>query len=235
MNTAMLNLLHELNTPLVAIERLARSGCDRDFSAQSAQQTFERISSYSGLARRLIQNARLFSALTESRTPQANMRTIQVHSLCLSISELLHDHEVLSPQARVSGRMGSTAPRSMVLRTDKDILLQAVSIVVDNAFRYSYRDSHVEVSLAANDQRLLITVKNKGLSLSPAEVPLATTRGWRSAHAQAAAVEGAGNGLWIASVLLQALYGELVICPTNAEGITTVTITLPFHNEDSIN
>jgi signal transduction histidine kinase len=111
---------------------------------------------------------------------------------------------------------------------DFNLLLQAINNILDNAGKYSFRDSCVVVSGGlTGSNRFHITVLSRGIPISADEIRSAKARGWRSKRAKAVTGEGSGIGLWIVNHIVIAHDGELLISPTNAEGYTEVKLILP--------
>ena len=73
-----------------------------------------------------------------------------------------------------------------------------------------------------------ITVTNKGIPIPASSVELCKKREWRSPEAEATSEEGGGIGLWIVDNIMRLQRGELLIIPTNREGITEVKLLFQY-------
>ena len=111
---------------------------------------------------------------------------------------------------------------------EPDLLEQALSCVLDNAGKYSYPKSRVEISAGAEQGRFYITILNKGLALSSYETMECVKRGWRSDYAELVTGEGMGIGLWVVDHIMKAHGGELQIFPTTPDHITQVRLVFPI-------
>jgi two-component system sensor histidine kinase BaeS len=116
------------------------------------------------------------------------------------------------------------------LSADSQLLLQALNNVVDNAGKYSYRNSTITVFGARLRQGgFFIGVTNKGIPISPHEVHLVKQRNWRGEAAKSFVGEGTGLGLWIVDHIMRAHGGELQVLPTRSgDGITEVRLAFPL-------
>lgn len=92
------------------------------------------------------------------------------------------------------------------------LLSQAVGNIVDNAFKYSFSDSVIQVSGAFSDKCFAITIEDEA-ELTAEEARLCPGRYWRSDHAKEVTGEGSGIGLWIVDHIMKAHQGSLTITP----------------------
>ena len=126
---------------------------------------------------------------------------------------------------------------SAVVRADADRLKQALTIVLDNAVRYSEANSTIDVTAVLNAQQgaIQIMVKDQGIGLTESESQGVFERHFRGQAAKALRPDGAGLGLSIAQAIVVAHSGEITI-QNNAAGDAQqghsrgacVTITLPL-------
>ena len=110
----------------------------------------------------------------------------------------------------------------MSVSVDKQLLPQVVSVVCDNAIKYSFEGTTVEVAVEKKGTQLQLTVRNTGLKISKEEVPMVTVRGWRGATARVVTAEGRGIGGFLCDKIMRAMGGEFSIEPTDQRDNTTV-------------
>ena len=139
---------------------------------------------------------------------------------------LSHPSDVLSPQVE-----------GLMVKADPDRLRQALTIVLDNAVRYSEEPGHVEVlaSLDSHQNVVQIVVRDEGIGLTENECSGVFERHFRGEIARSMRPDGAGLGLTIAQAIVVAHHGEIAIqnnVSPGASGARTrgacVTITLPL-------
>ena len=111
-------------------------------------------------------------------------------------------------------------------RERRTLVRRAVTNLLDNAAKYSYEETSVEIGGIAADGTFAVTVKSTGLPMSPADAEQALRRNWRGPAARAATGEGSGLGLWIADHLMQSMQGTIRVRP--AHDSTTVLLTFPL-------
>lgn len=139
---------------------------------------------------------------------------------------LSHARDVLSPQVD-----------ELVVKADPDRLRQALTIVLDNAVRYSEAPGHVEVlaSLDSHQNAVQIVVRDEGIGLTESECSGVFERHFRGEMARSMRPDGAGLGLTIAQAIVVAHHGEIAIqnnVGPDASGAAVrgacVIITLPL-------
>ena len=83
--------------------------------------------------------------------------------------------------------------------------------LLDNAIKYSEKNSEVAVVLRANDDpsQFCISVENCGLGIPKADLERIFERGYRCRAARQVAVTGTGIGLHVCRVLIESLGGTI--------------------------
>jgi signal transduction histidine kinase len=118
---------------------------------------------------------------------------------------------------------------SHVVKVDHDLLEQALSNILDNAGKYSYGSTVIEIfgGLTTRTRRFHISVANVGLPIKADHVQECVKRGWRSEMAKRVTGEGSGIGLWIVNNIMEVHKGELHIIPTTAAHRTEIKLIFP--------
>ena len=144
---------------------------------------------------------------------------------------LSNAEDVLSPQVA-----------RLIVKADPDRLRQALTIVLDNAVRYSEAPGHVEVlvSLDSSQHVVQIIVRDEGIGLTESECAGVFERHFRGEMARSMRPGGAGLGLTIAQAIVVAHHGQIAIQnnislePGSARlRGACVTITLPLMHQAS--
>jgi signal transduction histidine kinase len=116
------------------------------------------------------------------------------------------------------------------LQADRELLLQALNNLVDNAVKYAYSHSAIRVfAHRFGEGKFALVVTNKGIPIEPHEVNLVHQRNWRGEQAKTCTGEGNGLGLWIVDNIMRAHGGALQVLPTRrSDGITEVRLVFLF-------
>ena len=113
----------------------------------------------------------------------------------------------------------------VIATIDKQKLQQVLSILIDNAIKYSKANQAVEVSLTKSDSLLTIAIKDNGEGISAAEVDNIFERFVRFSKHN----EGLGLGLPIAKVIVEAHGGSIVVESSQGQG-SIFSIILPIED-----
>lgn len=112
---------------------------------------------------------------------------------------------------------------------DQHGLQQLVTIVLDNALKYSDKQGTVTVSLRTDEATALLTIKDDGIGIPSNDLSHVFERFYRSANTKSdkKAASGYGLGLPLAQEIASAHSGMIHISSREHSG-TTVRITLPL-------
>ncbi|MBO6526813.1 ATP-binding protein [Erythrobacter sp.] len=125
------------------------------------------------------------------------------------------------------------ATGEFTIRGDQQQLEQLVRNLVDNGFKYGSPSQPVTVRLHPKGQnRLRMTVTDRGDGISPEHIPHLTRRFYRTDPGRSRASGGTGLGLAIVKHIVERHRGRLDIDSTLGEG-TRVTVTLPLEREEA--
>jgi two-component system sensor histidine kinase CiaH len=106
-------------------------------------------------------------------------------------------------------------------------LTQLLTILLDNAIKYSPEGSAVHVSSEVQGSSLVLTVKDEGVGMDEEAVKHAFTRFYRAEESRS--TSGYGLGLSIAKKIAEAHHGKIAIESVVGEG-SSFTVTLPLES-----
>ena len=113
----------------------------------------------------------------------------------------------------------------LMLLGDRQKLEQLVTILLDNAIKYSNVDTTVHVSSARKGRRAVIAVRDEGIGMDGETVEQIFTRFYRAEESRT--TSGYGLGLPIAQRIVQAHGGKISVQSAKGKG-TTFAILLPL-------
>jgi two-component system sensor histidine kinase CiaH len=216
------NASHELKTPLAVIranvELVAREpNMPVDEQEEELRRVLAEIDDMTLLLNRLLEVARIDRVASSSAE-----RALPV------ASAVVRD---MQPLAADAGLQVTVTGDSAVTVTDGNTLRQVLRIVCDNAIAYTERGGRIDVSVQADDSMGRVTVTDTGIGIAGEDLPHVFERFWRADHSRSRNTGGAGLGLAIARMLVEAAGGSIQVASAPGAG-TTVTIRLPLRVPD---
>jgi signal transduction histidine kinase len=217
-------LSHELRTPLTAIRGYASSLMQPDvtWDRDSQQRFLDRIAAESARLGRLVDDLLDFSAI------ESGIMRLQ-RDWCDIRLVLEAAIACLPPGSAESVPLNCDAHLPVVW-ADHDRMEQVFVNLLNNAFGHNPPGTRVQVTVTADPDQVVISVRDDGRGLPPelATAPFEPARRSRPTHKSA----GAGLGLSIAKGIVQAHGGriELTPIPPPSQG-TCFTVSLPVEAE----
>ena len=104
------------------------------------------------------------------------------------------------------------------IQTDKTLLKQLMTILFDNAIKYTEDDGHVTFTVRTNDRHLYISVADNGPGISDSDKKKIFDRFYRVDKARTRQKGGFGLGLSLAQQIVIALKGTIVVKDNQPKG-----------------
>ena len=212
---------HELRTPITAIRGFVKTllrNRDRlsDDQLTSFMQTIDR---QSGRLARLVEDL-LFVSRIEAGAVRLAAQPVEAAPL------LRESVEAFGPEGHE--RVDLQAPDDLgTVVVDPQRLDQIVRNLVENALKFSPRESPVTVSAAATDGVLTLSVTDSGAGIAPEDLPRIFDRFHQGGKVSTRENEGAGLGLYITRRLVEAMEGTIDVRSEPGRG-STFTVTIPI-------
>jgi GAF domain-containing protein len=227
------DLAHQQRGPLIQLQRhLARllgepGRKNRDLLA---------VRGLSRKLRRVTTNTRVLAALNKGKPNTLRLRPLKLELLTLLLIELAEDNRLMvDPSKHIQFSVDTKSIESIKeielsrIHVDYGLLEQVLNNILDNAGKYSYSDTTVNITAGlTTDGELFISVMNVGIPLSATDVVQCVQRGWRTPTAETVTGEGSGIGLWIVDQFMRLQGGRLAITSTNSDDTTEVRLLFPI-------
>jgi signal transduction histidine kinase len=215
------NVSHELRTPLTAIRALIEPLND-DLVTDDAK-----IKEYYGLI--LKESARLnrlINDLLELSRLQNSEEGFETRNVNMShlMNEVKERYQALAKKNQIELELiGCEDPR--LLNTNEDRIDQVLTILIDNAFKFTPKDGSGRISLQVESQldKTLIKVVDNGQGIKPADLPHVFDRFYTADRARTE--KASGLGLSIAYEILKRMNGDIIAESVVGKG-SRFTITL---------
>jgi len=221
---------HELRSPLIIAHRtiteMVRRAKDSDLKSHTL-----RVRALLGRATHVTFSLGLMTRLAHGDSIPLSPVAISGNELLRLIRELTQDASYLARgEQQDHFVIDSEAIESIsVLHADRVLLEQALTQLLDNAFKYSFSDAVVTVGGGSvrRGNSIRISITNVGIPLRPTDVERTVIRGWQSDEARMVSGYGSGIGLWIVDSIMRAHGGAVEVTPTDQKGRTTVALLFP--------
>ncbi|MBR6250879.1 MAG: HAMP domain-containing histidine kinase [Bacteroidales bacterium] len=167
------------------------------------------------------------AAKIEAGEVQPNISKVNVKSLVQTvIDSFLVVARKMGIEIEFDYRIEFGFGKNFYYKTDSEKLKQILTNIINNAVKYSYKESKVIVSMWVEDDILNISVQDFGTGISEKNQNLIFERFKRLDTGINSINQGHGLGLSITKSLLDLLNGTISIKSKKGEG-TTFTISLP--------
>ena len=212
---------HELRTPIAALRMYADLQRDGEVDDATRREFLERsteqIRRLEWLSTNLLDLSRIDAGIFPLDMHTDDLRD-PVQSVVQALSEVAVERGV---------GLDSVAPASPVLlRFDRERIVQLLTNLVGNALKFTPPGGGVEVELGENDGEVVLEVRDDGPGIPPDELPHIFDRFYRGTNTGDARASGSGLGLAIVRSIVEMHGGEIEVASVAGEG-TSFRIHLP--------
>lgn len=221
------DISHELRTPTTAI----RGEAEITLRGQAKPPA-----EYQAALRRIVETAGQLGLVIDDLLTIArndiDALALQRRAIDLApaFTEAMEQAQALAHERQVKIHSAPLPSVPLPLLADPQRLRQLITLLLDNAIRYSAPGGEVRVRvlLAADTTlRCVVEVCNGGIGIAPDELPRVFERNFRGKQARRHRADGSGLGLAIGQALARAHGGEIRLSSDPING-TTATLWLPI-------
>lgn len=213
---------HEFRTPLAAIDAHAqrlnnmKAHIEPDDLADRARRIRSAVQRMTGLMENLLSSSRLMDGKPE----------LFFHPDAFDLACLLRDvcsfQREIAPNAYIGEGFGASP---LMFRGDQKLIFQMFSNLLSNAIKYSPDDVFVQVRAHRDEDRVLITIRDKGIGVPAQDLGGLFDRYYRGGNASG--IVGTGIGLYLARTVAKLHGGDITVQSDEGEG-ACFTVTLPL-------
>ncbi|MCX7711811.1 MAG: HAMP domain-containing histidine kinase [Clostridia bacterium] len=209
----IVNMSHDLRTPLTSIMGYTQLLKEKYTGEDEIKDYIRIIDEKAQRLGLMIQDLFEYTALTNC---DVSLQKAQV-----SMNELVRQVvEGLMPVASLNDTsIAYGAPdQEILVQVDAEKLVRVFENILNNAIKYSEKPGNVDVSIFCDRDRTIVSIYNKGRTLSQEEQDMVFERFYRTDEARNSETGGTGIGLSIAKSIVE-LHGGEIWVECDPEGI----------------
>jgi two-component system, OmpR family, sensor histidine kinase SenX3 len=214
------NVSHELRTPIGALGLLAETIADESDPA-NMRHFAERLVREADRLARIVDDLLDLSLIEIAEAPARE--AVALHSL---VRDAVDKVRVAAEAAGIELLVGDV-PGSWAVACDRRQVVSAIYNLLDNAVKYSERDSTIDVSAQVNGDRVEVSVRDHGIGIPTRDLERIFERFYRVDRARSRETGGTGLGLSIVRHVAQSHGGEVAVVSREGEG-SRFTLSLPL-------
>ena len=190
---------HELKTPLTIIntntEVLEMTQSENQWTKSIRNQVMR----LSNLVESLVSLTRM--------DEESNQIVKKEFSISEATQNIIDDFQVLSNTYHKT--LHSKIEENIICLGDEQLISQLISILLDNALKYSVNDSEIEIEMKKQGKRIVLTIMNEAENLTVGNYDILFERFYRADTSRNSKLGGYGIGLSVAKAIVQKHKGKI--------------------------
>jgi two-component system, OmpR family, sensor histidine kinase CiaH len=213
----MMALTHELKTPIAVaklnLETLQKRKLEEPQQQRLIQTTLQEANRLNTLC-----NNMLLSSQIEASGFRISSEEINFAAL---VYECVQDFTIRFPQRNITAAI----PEEIFTHGDHLLLQMAVNNLIDNAIKYSAKDTLINITLLDNKNSVVLQVKDEGKGITTEEKKKLFTKFYRTGNTATKAAKGTGLGLYLTKKIAEEHNGNISMTDNIPSGcIFTLTL-----------
>lgn len=219
-NQFITNSSHELRTPIATLRaEMEGSLLEKNISDKQArsliQSNIEELSKLQKLSDKLLEIAKIHDISPKKMI--ASTRTSELITSAMEQTKKLAKNNTITIELH---------NKDFSVQGDKENLVGVFVILIENAIKYSKKNSKLHISVKKKNRMINISVKDHGIGIASEEIPYIFDRFYRSDTSRSQ-TEGFGLGLSIAKQIVEKHGGSINVISSLGKG-STFTVSLPI-------
>ena len=216
------NVSHELRTPMTTIAGFADGILDGTIPREEEEKYLRSIRDET---RRLSRLVREMLSISQARARAANPTARSNFDLTELVLQTL-----LSFEGRATKKNLDVDPQlpddHLMVRADRDAITQVIYNLLDNAVKFASPGSCLVVKLYKDDGKVYVSVKDRGETIPPEDLPFIFDRFHKSDRSRSLDKEGMGLGLYLVKTIINSHDEDIAV--KSEDGVTEFVFTLPL-------
>lgn len=212
---------HELRTPLAAMKAelevaMRDKKLSKDDMRELLESNLEEVDKLTTLSQTLLQLSKLDHGKLEKETIDLGVMT----------SDVVQRYDKNMKRIKTK-----TPTKPLKITANKGSIEELLTILVDNALKYSPEKSIITIRVAREGKQALFEITNEGKGIAPDDLPHIFDRFYRAD--QSRSTHGTGLGLSLAKKIVEMLGGELSVSSAIDQD-TTFRVLLPIIRNNQV-
>ncbi|OFZ18428.1 MAG: hypothetical protein A2Z20_04400 [Bdellovibrionales bacterium RBG_16_40_8] len=214
---------HDLKTPLARIHGMTEIALS-DPNHLSLQQV-EALKTINASSEELTEfvGSILNLGRIESKEIKLHLKSKDINAL---LNQIIHKLKYLAQQKDIT-IMTEFEPMFSV-KVDEDLIRQVFTNLIENAIKYSPKNTSILVSTEEIDGKVIVQVADQGMGVAKEEQPHLFTKFYRSRTVRDGAIRGTGLGLFLSRYFIDLHHGAISVESETGTG-STFTVELPMN------
>jgi len=213
------NVAHELRSPLSLVHGYLQRTSKRSQTLPEAQQESLAMAAAEAERMTLILQDLIDLARAESLDIILSQEPLILNEFVRDIANMTEKFDHRAIETKIT-------PFPVRVQTNRDYLMQVLDHLIQNAIRYSDRDTPILIELSQMNDSAIIQICDRGDGISQSQQALVFDPFYRIDPSRARATGGTGLGLTIVKTLIEKMGGTISLNSHPGEG-TLFTLTLP--------
>jgi signal transduction histidine kinase len=221
-NDFIATVSHELKTPLASMRVLVDTLLEGNYKDQhQATEYLQLTAKENERLSRLIDNFLTFSRMERNKQAFEMVKTSPA-AIARAAAEAVKT-KFSKGRCQFEMHIAGDLPD---VSADHDAMVRVLVNLLDNAYKYSYDDKHIELRAFTEDDSACFSVCDKGIGMSRRSAKKIFKRFYQTDRSLSRGAEGCGLGLSIAKFIIDAHKGSISVDSKPGEG-STFTVRLP--------
>lgn len=221
-DTSMRYLVHELKNSMNVIGGFSALGLRKE----EVQEYLRTINVAAAHAESLLNNASLLFQLEQQRGSMP-VCLLDIGKMVEDIVIIFHDMA-----GKSGGEIVLANNASSLIMGNSTAVRQVLINLLSNAIKYNRNSGKVWIKVEEANKQVIITIKDEGGGIPRDEIPKIFDKFYRGAGSEQ--IKGAGLGLYIVKLLMEAMGGKIMAASTPGDG-STFTASFPRPDSPGLN
>ncbi len=213
----MIAITHELKTPIsvakLNLETMQKRKLDEQQQQRLLQTTLEEANRLDALCNNMLLSSQIEAGVYPFTYDESN--------ICDLVNKCLQNFIVRYPQQIIESAI---AP-DIFINGDRLLLQILINNLINNAIKYSSRNSLISILLSENNNKIIFLVKDVGIGIADEEKNKIFNKFYRVGNSATKASKGTGLGLYLCKNIAKQHNANITVTNNNPTGaIFTVTL-----------